>query len=103
MQLLVMMFGIGQNATFLPGVKVGDGAIIGANSVVREDIEPYTVVIGNPARELRKRFDNEMIEILEKLKWWDKSIEEINDLILILTSSDLEKVKRKLIKYIGQP
>lgn len=91
---------IGQNVTFLPGVKVGDGAIIGANSVVREDIEPYTVVIGNPARELRKRFDNEMIEILEKLKWWDKSIEEINDLIPILISSELEKVKRELVTYI---
>lgn len=91
---------IGQNVTFLPGVKVGDGVIIGANSVVREDIEPYTVVIGNPARELHKRFDDEMIEILEKFKWWDKSIEEINNLIPMLTSSDLEKVKQELAKLI---
>lgn len=91
---------IGQNVTFLPGVKVGDGVIIGANSVVREDIEPYTVVIGNPACELRKRFDNEMIEILEKLKWWDKSIEEINYLIPILTSSNLGEAKQELAKLI---
>lgn len=93
---------IGQNVTFLPGVKVSDGAIIGANSVVRENVEPYTVVIGNPARKLRQRFDNEMIEILEKLKWWDKNIEEINQLIPLLTSSNLEKVKKQLSRLIEQ-
>lgn len=87
---------IGQNATFLPGVKVGDGAIIGADSVVRRDIEPYTVVLGNPAEFQQKRFDDELIELLEKLKWWDKSIEEINGLIPILTSSNLEGVKAKI-------
>ncbi len=87
---------IGQNATFLPGVKVGDGAIIGADSVVRRDIEPYTVVLGNPAEFQQKRFDDELIELLEKLKWWDKSIEEINGLIPILTSSNLEEVKAKI-------
>lgn len=91
---------IGQNVTILSGVRVGDGAIIGANSVVRENIEPYTVVIGNPARPLRKRFDDELIEILEKLQWWDKSVAEINALIPILTSSDLEKVKHELSKLV---
>lgn len=91
---------IGQNATILPGVKIGDGAIIGANSVVGSDIEPYTIVVGNPARVIRKRFDDELIDIMEKLKWWDKSIEEINNLIPLLTSSDLEKVKEELLKLI---
>lgn len=91
---------IGQNATILPGVHIGDGAIIGANSVVGSNIEPYTIVVGNPARPIRKRFDNELIEIMEKLKWWDKSIEEINLLIPILTSSDLEKVKEELSKLV---
>lgn len=91
---------IGQNATILPGVHIGDGAIIGANSVVGSDIEPYAVVVGNPARTIRKRFDNELIEIMEKLKWWDKSVEEINDLIPLLTSSDLEKVKTELSKLL---
>ena len=51
---------IGQNATILPGVHIGDGAIIGANSVVGSDVEPYTIVVGNPARTLRKRFDDEL-------------------------------------------
>ena len=89
---------IGQNATILPGVHIGDGAIIGANSVIGSDIEPYTIVVGNPARPIKKRFDDELIEIMEKLKWWDKSIDEINNLIPLLTSNDLEKVKIELTK-----
>ncbi len=91
---------IGQNVTILPGVHIGDGAIIGANSVVGKDVEPYTIVVGNPAKPIRKRFNDELIDTLEKLKWWDKSIEEINNLIPLLTSSDLEKVKEELKKMI---
>ena len=87
---------IGQNATILPGVHIGDGAIIGANSVVGSDVEPYTIVVGNPARPLRKRFDDELIDFLLRFRWWDKSIEEINALIPILTCSDLEKVRREI-------
>ena len=91
---------IGQNATILPGVHIGDGAIIGANSVVGSNVNPYTIVAGNPAKLIRKRFDDELIDIMEKLKWWDKSIEEINSLIPLLTSSDLAKVKEELLKLI---
>ena len=87
---------IGQNAVILPGVHIGDGAIIGANSVVGSNVEPYTIVAGNPARVIRKRFDDELIGYLLAFKWWDKSVEEINDLIPILTSSDLESVKEEL-------
>lgn len=87
---------IGQNSTILPGVHIGDGAVIGLNSVVGSDVEPYTVVVGNPAKPIRKRFDDELIEIMLQLKWWDLKTEEINDLIPILTCSDLEKVKRTL-------
>ena len=87
---------IGQNAVILPGVHVGEGAIIGANSVVGSDVASYTIVIGNPAKVLRKRFDDELIGLLLKFKWWDKSIEEINALIPILTSSDLEKVREEI-------
>ena len=87
---------IGQNAVILPGVHIGDGAIIGANSVVGSNVEPYTIVAGNPARAIRKRFDDELIGYLLAFKWWDKSIEEINGLIPILTSSDLESVKEEL-------
>ena len=87
---------IGQNAVILPGVHVGDGAIIGANSVVGSDVGPYTIVAGNPAKALRKRFDDELVDLLLAFRWWDREIEEINALIPILTCSDLEKAKREL-------
>ena len=91
---------IGQNAVVLPGVHIGDGAIIGADSVVGSDIAPYTVVVGNPARSLRKRFDDELIVLLLDFKWWDRPIDEINSLIPLLTCSDLEKVKAELKKLL---
>ena len=91
---------IGQNAVILPGVHIGDGAIIGANSVVGSDVEPYTIVVGNPAKELRKRFDDELIHLLLEYKWWDKAIDEIDTLIPVLTCSDLEKVKAEMKKRI---
>ena len=91
---------IGQNAVILPGVHIGDGAIIGANSVVGSNVEPYSVVAGNPARLLRRRFDDETIGLLSRLKWWDKDIDEINRLIPILTCCDIEKVKAELKKMI---
>ncbi|MDO4981951.1 MAG: CatB-related O-acetyltransferase [Eubacteriales bacterium] len=92
---------IGQNATILPGVHIGDGAIIGAGSVVGSDVAPYTVVVGNSARAIRKRFDDEMIALLLEWKWWDKSIEEINRLIPILTNSDIEKVKKQIRELLS--
>ncbi len=55
---------IGQNVTILPGVHIGDGAIIGLNSVVTRDVPPYTIVAGNPAKAVRKRFDDELIDLL---------------------------------------
>ena len=87
---------IGQNATILPGVHIGDGAIIGANSVVASDVEPYSIVVGNPVKLIRYRFDGELTSLLLKFKWWDKPVEEINALIPILTNSDLEFVKNKI-------
>ena len=87
---------IGQNAVILPGVHIGDGAIVGANSVVGSDIPPYTVAAGNPARVIRRRFDEELIQLLLEFKWWNKSIEEINALIPLLTSGDLPRVKAEI-------
>ena len=94
---------IGQNAVILPGVHIGDGAIIGANSVVGSHVAPYTIVVGNPARTLRKRFDTELIDLLLHFKWWDHSIDEINCLIPILTCSDLERVKAELRSRLCDP
>ena len=92
---------IGQNAVILPGVHIGNGAIIGANSVVGSDVAPYTVVAGNPARVLRKRFDDELIGLLLDFAWWEKSVEEINDLIPLLTCGDLEKVREELKRRLA--
>lgn len=89
---------IGQNAVILPGVHIGDGAVIGANSVVGSDIAPYTIVVGNPARKIRQRFDDELIALMLKLKWWDKPVEEIDALIPLLTSRDLDAVKLQIRK-----
>ncbi len=92
---------IGQNSTILPGTHIGDGAIVGLNSVVGSDVEPYTIVAGNPAKVIRKRFDNQLIKLLLELKWWDKSIKEINDLIPILTDNNLKEVKKELRKLVS--
>ena len=91
---------IGQNVVILPGVHIGDGAIIGANSVVGKDIPAYHIAVGNPVEIKRKRFDDELIEIMEKLQWWNKSIEEINNLIPLLANRDLEYVKKELGKML---
>ena len=93
---------IGQNAVILPGVRIGDGAIIGASSVVGSDVAPYSIVAGNPARELRKRFDDELIDLMLRFRWWDKPIDEIDAMIPILTCSDLDKVKEKIKRLIGE-
>lgn len=93
---------IGQNVTVLPGVHIGDGAIIGANSVVAKDIPPYSVAVGNPATVKKQRFDSELTELLLAFRWWDKSIEEINALIPLLTCSDLTKLKTELKKLIKE-
>ena len=93
---------IGQNATILPGVHIGDGAIIGMNSTVGSDVPPYTIVAGNPAKEIRKRFDNELIELMLKFAWWNKPIEEINKLIPLLANSNIQAVKKEIKRLIAE-
>jgi virginiamycin A acetyltransferase len=80
---------IGHNATLMAGVKIGDGAIIATNSNVVKDVEPYSVVGGNPAKVLKKRFDQETIDELLALKWWDWSIEKITGNVQNLTGTDV--------------
>ncbi len=81
---------IGYDSTIMPGVKIGNGAIIAAKSVVVKDVEPYTIVGGNPAKEIRRRFSSEIIEILQKAKWWDWPVERISKHLEALTSDDKE-------------
>lgn len=79
---------IGHKATIMAGVKIGDGAIIAAHSVVVKDVEPYTLVGGNPAKEIRKRFPKDQITKLLEVQWWNWDIERITKNIHHLTSND---------------
>lgn len=83
---------IGYNATIMVGVKIGDGAIIATNSTVTKDVEPYTIVGGNPANEIKKRFSPEHIEKLEKLKWWDWDLEKITQNLKHLTGNTIDNL-----------
>lgn len=70
---------IGCNVTILRGCKIGNGAIVGANSLVNKDVPPYAIVVGSPARIVKYRFDDKTIEKLQLLKWWEWSIEKIRN------------------------
>lgn len=80
---------IGYNATIMPGVQIGDGAIIGTNSTVTKNVEPYAMVGGNPAKEIKKRFTQDQINILLQLKWWDWNIEKITENLHLLTGNNI--------------
>ncbi|WP_371388948.1 streptogramin A O-acetyltransferase Vat(I) [Bacillus pseudomycoides] len=85
---------IGRRATIMPGVHISDGAIISADAVVVRDVEPYTIVGGNPGREIRKRFSPEVIQELLDIKWWDFDIELINQYIGAIVSGDLDTLRK---------
>ena len=81
---------IGYNSTIMPGVKIGDGAIIATNSIVTKDVEPYAVVGGNPAKEIKKRFTENEINKLLKIRWWNWSIEKITKNVKKLTDNNID-------------
>lgn len=85
---------IGYNSVILPGVTIGDGAVIASCSVVTKDVEPYAIVGGNPAREIRKRFSDEHILDLLALKWWDWDLEKITRNLSLLTGNDVKALLR---------
>lgn len=80
---------IGNGAIVLRGVNVGDGAVIGAGAVVTRDVEPYTIVVGAPARPLKKRFSDEIIAELLQLQWWNWTLDEIRQKRELLLSEPL--------------
>jgi virginiamycin A acetyltransferase len=85
---------LGHSAVLLPGVHIGDGAIVGAQSVVTQNVEPYAIVGGNPARLIRKRFDEETIAFLLDLAWWDWPVEKITEHISLLTRGDMAGLRK---------
>jgi virginiamycin A acetyltransferase len=87
---------IGHNATIMAGVTIGDGAIIATNATVTKDVAPYSIVGGNPAMLIKKRFADDVIECLLDIAWWHWSIEKITQNVSLLTSNDFEKLKNIL-------
>lgn len=91
---------IGRESVIMPGVKIGDGAIVAAYSVVTKDIEPYTIAGGNPVQCIKKRFDDELIKILLRLHWWDFEPNKLSEFLPMLCNSNLSKVKNYLISIL---
>jgi virginiamycin A acetyltransferase len=85
---------LGYEAVIMPGVKIGNGAIVAAKSVVTRDVPAYGIVGGNPARLIRKRFDDDTIVALQTLAWWDWPVEKITAAIPAIIGADIEALKR---------
>lgn len=81
---------IAAEAVILSGVTIGDGAVIGTHAVVSKNVAPYSVVVGNPAREVKKRFDEATIEKLLDMKWWDWEQSKIEKHLPLLLSNDID-------------
>ena len=92
---------IGQGSSILPGVKIGDGAIIGYNSVVSKNIPSYSIAAGNPCKVIKYRFDKQTIKELEKLKWWDLPTDKIKQIMNWLKSTDIKESITKINKLIN--
>lgn len=84
---------IGYEAVIMPGVKVGDGAIVAAKSVVTRDVLPYSIVGGNPAIPLRQRFPDETIALLLEIAWWNWDIEKITRNLESIIGADIAALK----------
>lgn len=82
---------IGSHACLLSGVTIGDGAVIGAHAVVSKDVAPYAIVVGNPARVVRKRFAEDVIEELLEIRWWDWPKEQIERMLPLMLSGHVRR------------
>lgn len=87
---------IGYGVTILSGVTIGDGAVVGARSVVSRNVQPYEVVVGNPARHVRYRFDERFVRDLLALRWWDWPIERIREQALWLMGAPAAAAKAEV-------
>lgn len=81
---------IGSEAIIMPGIKIGDGAVIGTRALVTRDVEPYSIIGGNRAKLIRKRFADREIALLLEMRWWDWPDDRLNPAMTILTSGDVD-------------
>ena len=86
---------IGSEAMIMPGIRIGHGAVIGSRALVTKDVEPYTIVGGNPARPLRKRFSEEQIAMLLEMAWWDWPLEQLAEAMPLLCEGDIAALHRR--------
>jgi len=87
---------IGRDAVIMPGVSIGHGAIIGSNAVVSKDVEPFGVVVGNPGKTVKKRFSDDIIEVLLKTAWWDWDAAKVTRNLDAITNADLDGLRNAL-------
>jgi len=87
---------IGSEAIIMPGIKIGDGAVIGTRALVTKNVEPYAIVGGNPARTIRKRFDDDDIARLLEMKWWEWPAERLKAAMPLMTSGNVAELYRFL-------
>lgn len=92
---------VGANVTIKKGVTIGNGAIIGAGSVVTKDVDPYSIVVGVPAKLMKKRFRDEDIELLIKSKWWDYSRETLQEMIQNNVWDSIDELRHYLLKKLS--
>ena len=92
---------IGWESVILPGVHIGDGAIIAARSVVAKDVPAYTVAGGNPVRVLKQRFPEDLVQLLLAWRWWDLPPAELAEAVPLLCDPDLDAVRTDLRRRLG--
>lgn len=91
---------IGAEVIVMPGIHIGHGAIIGSRTVVTKDVEPYTIVGGNPAKLIRKRFDADEIDLLLEMAWWDWPIERLSAAMTLLCANDIKALYQYWLGWI---
>ena len=91
---------IGSEAILMPGVTIGDGAVIGTRALVTRDVAPYAIVGGNPARVIRKRFEEPRIDLLLQMRWWDWPEAHLRAAMPLLTSGDIEALYQHWVEHI---
>lgn len=90
---------LGYESLIMPGVNIGNGAIISSRSVVVSDVPPYTIVGGNPARTIKIRFDPEIVERLENIAWWHWDIEKITENVGLIVSADVDALEKAAVDF----